>query len=45
MIGGGSKEENPAYGNPMHNSKLILNEDVLTEGAALFAYNAMEFTK
>lgn len=45
MIGGGSKEENPAYGNPMHNSKLILNEDVLTEGAALFVYNAIEFTK
>lgn len=43
LIGAGTKEENPLFGKPMHNDKVVFNEDILTEGAALHAYCAMKW--
>lgn len=43
LIGAGSKEEDPRYGAPMHNEKVVFNEDVLTAGAALHAYGALKW--
>ena len=43
MIGAGSKEENPLYGEPMHNSKVVFNEDILVTGAAMHAYCAIKW--
>lgn len=33
LLGAGSKQENAIYGQPMHNEKVVFNEDVLVEGA------------
>lgn len=35
LIGAGSKEEDSRYGLPMHNEKVVFNEDILWRGAAL----------
>lgn len=44
-IGAGMKNENPLFGKPMHNSKVVFNEDILTKGAAIEAYNAITWLK
>ena len=43
MLGAGSAEENPMYGRPMHNEKVIFNEDVLPLGAALHTWCAIRW--
>lgn len=43
LLGAGTKEENPMFGNPMHNEKVVFNEDVLPLGAALHAYCALKW--
>ena len=43
LLGAGSREEDPAFGQPMHNSKVVFNEEILPLGAALEAYCAMEW--
>lgn len=43
LLGAGSREEDPAFGQPMHNSKVMFNEDMLPIGAALEAWCAMEW--
>lgn len=35
LIGAGTAEENPQYGMPMHNEKVIFNEEILAKGAAI----------
>ena len=35
LLGAGSPREDPRYGQPMHNPKVVFNEDVLPLGAAL----------
>ena len=45
MLGAGIKEENPLYGKPMHNAKIVFNEDILPTGAAMHAYSAMMWLK
>ena len=35
LLGAGSPQEDPRYGQPMHNPKVVFNEDVLPLGAAL----------
>ncbi|SHF06826.1 M20 metallopeptidase family protein [Clostridium fallax] len=45
MIGAGTKEENPLYGAPMHNDKVVFNEDILVTGAAIYAYSAIMWLK
>lgn len=37
MLGAGSSAENALYGKPMHNSKIVFNEDILPIGAAVLA--------
>ena len=45
MLGAGSKEENPLYGKPMHNEKVVFNEEILVTGAAMHAYCAISWLK
>ncbi len=41
LLGAGSADENPLYGKPMHNESVVFNEEILPNGAALYAYGAM----
>lgn len=45
MLGAGSKQENELYGAPMHNPKVVFNEDILPTGAAIHAYSAISWLK
>ena len=45
MLGAGIKEENSLYGEPMHNEKVVFNEDILPTGAAMHAYSAIMWLK
>lgn len=45
MLGAGSKQENSLYGEPMHNEKVVFNEDILPTGAAIHAYSAITWLK
>ena len=41
LLGAGVPQEDPRYGQPMHNPKVVFNEDVLPLGAALLTAGAM----
>ena len=41
MLGAGTKQENSLYGEPMHNEKVVFNEDILVTGAAIHTYCAI----
>lgn len=43
LLGAGTPNENPLYGKPMHNEKVIFNEDVLPLGAALHTWCALNW--
>lgn len=43
LMGAGTAAENPLYGFPMHNEKVVFNEDILTLGAALHTYCALRW--
>lgn len=43
LMGAGAVAENPLYGLPMHNEKVVFNEDILTRGAALHTYCALRW--
>ena len=43
MLGAGTKQENPAFGAPMHNEKVVFNEDILPRGAALHTFCALRW--
>ena len=45
MLGAGSKQENTLFGEPMHNKKVVFNEDILPTGAAIYAYSAIMWLK
>ena len=45
MLGAGTKQENPLYGDPMHNNKVLFNEDIMVTGAAMHAYCAIKWLK
>lgn len=45
MLGAGTKEENHLYGEPMHNEKVVFNEDILVTGAAIHAYSSIMWLK
>ena len=45
MLGAGTKQENELFGEPMHNEKVVFNEDILTTGAAMHAYSAIMWLK
>ncbi|MGL5313365.1 MAG: M20 metallopeptidase family protein [Peptostreptococcaceae bacterium] len=45
MLGAGIKSENEAFGEPMHNSKVVFNEDILVTGAAIHANSAITWLK
>ncbi|XTR36757.1 M20 metallopeptidase family protein [Paraclostridium tenue] len=45
MLGAGSKPENPLFGEPMHNEKVVFNEDILPTGAAIYVYSAIMWLK
>ncbi|MDU5108363.1 MULTISPECIES: M20 family metallopeptidase [unclassified Clostridium] len=45
MLGAGTKQENSLYGEPMHNEKVVFNEDILTTGAAIHTYCAINWLK
>lgn len=37
LLGAGTEQENPAYGKPMHNERVVFNEEILSEGSAILA--------
>lgn len=43
LLGAGTAQENPAYGQPMHNEKVVFNEDILPLGTALETYCALQW--
>lgn len=43
LLGAGAPNENPLYGKPMHNEKVVFNEDVLPLGAALHTWCALNW--
>ena len=45
MLGAGAKNENPLYGEPMHNENVVFNEDILVTGAAMHAFCAITWLK
>ena len=45
MLGAGTKNENPLFGQPMHNEKVQFNEAILVTGAAMHAYSAIMWLK
>lgn len=45
MLGAGTKQENPLYGEAMHNPKVVFNEDILVTGAAMHTYSAITWLK
>ncbi len=45
IIGAGAKHENPEFGLPAHNSKVVFNEDILATGAALHTHCAINWLK
>lgn len=45
LLGAGTAQEDPAYGQPMHNEKVVFNEDVLHLGTALETYCALQWLK
>ena len=45
ILGAGAKNENEEFGVPMHNSKVVFNEDILPTGAAIHAHSAITWLK
>ena len=45
ILGAGAKNENPEFGVPMHNEKVVFNEDILPTGAAIHAYSSITWLK
>ena len=45
ILGAGAKNENPEFGVPMHNEKVVFNEDILPTGAAIHAYSDITWLK
>ena len=43
LIGAGTEKEDPLFGKPMHNEQVVFNADIMTSGAALYAYLAMRW--
>lgn len=43
LLGAGTAQENELYGKPMHNEKVVFNESILANGAALHAYCAIKW--
>lgn len=43
MLGAGTKQEDPKYGEGMHNPKVVFNEDILVTGAAMHTYSAINW--
>ena len=45
ILGAGAKFENPEFGIPMHNERVVFNEDILPTGSALHTYGAITWLK
>ena len=43
LLGAGTAQEDSHYGKPMHNPKVIFNEDILPRGAALHTLTALRY--
>lgn len=43
LMGAGTAQENQAFGKPMHNEKVVFNEDILPLGSAIFSHCAMRW--
>lgn len=43
LLGAGSKAEDEQYGYPMHNEKVVFNEDILPYGSALECYLTLKW--
>ena len=45
LLGAGTAQEDPRYGKPMHNEKVVFNEDILPRGAALLTAGALTWLR
>lgn len=45
LVGAGAAQEDPRYGKPMHNEKVMFDESVLPLGAAVYANCAVKWLK
>ncbi len=43
LLGAGTAQENEAYGKPMHNQSVVLNEDILYLGSSILAICALRW--
>lgn len=43
LLGAGTRQEDPLYGESMHNEALVLNEEILPLGAALHTWYAIQY--
>lgn len=43
LLGAGSKDENDLFGRPMHNEKVVFNEDILHVGSFIHSYLALRY--
>lgn len=43
LIGAGTEKENELFGKPMHNEKVVFNEEILIKGTAMHTYCAMRW--
>lgn len=43
LLGAGTQAENELFGKPMHNSRVVFNEDILPIGSAVYAYSAIRW--
>ncbi|MCM1528039.1 MAG: M20 family metallopeptidase [Bacteroides sp.] len=43
LLGAGAAAENELYGKPMHNNRVVFNEDILPLGSAILAYGALRW--
>jgi amidohydrolase len=43
LLGAGTAAEDSRYGKPMHNEKVVFNEDILPLGAAMHTYAALQW--
>ena len=45
LLGAGTAQENELYGKPMHNDRVVFNEDILPIGSAVFTISALRWLR
>ena len=43
LLGAGTAQENAAFGKPMHNERVVFNEEILPLGSAILAHCSLRW--